>query len=139
VCAAVTRGGDKFDTIWTTWGHFAYWEICNRCTQRVDIRLRRYSGTFTDDFQYTVPMAGASNEIELHNIGTYPSASGLIRGLLRSDVNERASRNYDVSWRPRGTTSWTDIDPRLEIERDHLTLLNRLIQELKGPSGGPGR
>ncbi len=42
----------------------------------------------------------------------------LIRGLLRSDARERASRNYDVSWRVTGTLPWTDIDPRLEIERD---------------------
>jgi hypothetical protein len=138
VCAAVTTGADKFDTIYTAWGDMAYWDICNRCSQRVDIKLRRYSGELTDDFDYTIPMAGASNEIELLSVGRYPSLGALIRGRLKSDARDPTSRTYEVSWRITGTLLWTDIDPRLEIERDHFALANRLVQTFKPPSGGRG-
>ena len=128
VCAAVINGGDKIGTIWTNWGSWAYWDVCNRCTNPVDIKLRRWSSDPSVDFQYTFPMINAANEIELLSVGTYPSAGGSIRGRLNDGPRERASREYQLSWRATGTLPWTDIDPRLEIERDHFALWEGLLK-----------
>ncbi len=128
VCTAVTSGADKIPTIWTSWGGFAFWEVCNRCTAPVDIKLRRWSSDPSEDFEFTIPMMGAGGEIELLTVGTYPTLGSSIRGLLKSGARERASRDYVASWRLSGALVYSDIDPRLEIERDHFALWEGLIK-----------
>jgi hypothetical protein len=58
-----------------------------------------------------------------------------IYGLLKQgDTFKQA--DYQFSWRRNGDLTWIDIDPRLEIEQDHLTLLQKLVNRLSGSGKG---
>ncbi len=123
----MTTGADKLETIRTYWGGIAEWEVCNRCSQNVDIKLWRYSGDLREDFWYTLPPFDAANEIELSNVGRHPALGGRIMGRLK-DGATTDSRDYWVSWRVHGAGMWTDLEPRLEIEKSGLAWANSLVR-----------
>jgi hypothetical protein len=132
-CEAVTNGAEKFEAIWTRWGSFASWIVCNRCSSPVDVKIRDVP---PDDFVYTVPQMDGDNAIVLENIGPNSSDKQMY-GLLHPGPDERVTRNYNVSWRLHGTLAWTNLEPRLEIERDNIALWNRLLNTFATPGRGP--
>ena len=140
VCRARTNGSEKFTTLRTAWSNFANWDICNRCSTAVDVRLRNWDPGEPPqrNFLYTNPMWDSSNTIEVHTV--CPQKHGDITGLLKDGAGEPdfKSIDYQTSWRVSGQLACNDIDPRLEIERDGGMLFQKLLQFWKMP-GQRGR
>ncbi len=128
VCEARIESADKLPVLTTYRGFDAVWDVCNRCKEPVDVRLRSFLPGLDEIFEHTVPPTSASNEIEL--TGVQPNGIRPIRGWVRRDAPQTA--DYEFSWRFSGTLEWTDIDPRLEIEDTHRGMVTRLFRALDG-------
>jgi hypothetical protein len=135
-CTARIAGGDKLETLFTTWGAFPTWSICNRCSQAVDVRLRNWEEEPQENFVYTRPPWDVAGDIELLRVCS--QGHGAIDGLLKNAPEPSTSKSiqYFFSWRVSGQLAWTDIDPRLEIERDRAALVDRLLKFWVRPPAG---
>lgn len=126
VCEARVESADKLPVLTTYRGFDAVWDVCNRCKEPVDVRLRSFLPGLDEIFERTLPPTSASNEIELWSV--QPNGIRPIRGWVRPDAPRMVY--YEFSWRFSGTLEWHDIDPRLEIEDTHRGMVTRLFRAL---------
>jgi hypothetical protein len=128
-CEARSLGSDKLDPLYTQWGGYANWSVCNRCSVAIDLRLRGFEPlSLPDIFESTTPPWDSGNVIEVSRVcpQDFEDVSGR---LIRPTTLDPTTVFYQFSWRRSGTLAWTDIDPRLEIERDRGNLLDRVRRD----------